>query len=292
MSRLAEFRNLELKLAAQLAELETLKNDGGLKREIEFEQKLLELLGEYGYSLSDIVAVLDPLPHRRRVPAAAETKGARKVRAGKVYRSPPSSEVVDMEDGNYKVLKESKAEYDSENFESETIRLWQLPSSTGDVVNFQKIDELFSNAGIGNVFASNYRYLAEVISNVYEHARSDTDAIVNWDMTVSMSGDFIDICISDDGQGVLGSISKRDLQKFTDTSAMEFALSLESRIRHRGKGLKAIIRAVSDGSLKSMSIWSGNCLFIATEAGQQYDEAAPRQGTEVRLTISLNGGRA
>lgn len=40
MSRLAEFRALEQQLAAQLAELETLKNDDGLKREIEFEKKL------------------------------------------------------------------------------------------------------------------------------------------------------------------------------------------------------------------------------------------------------------
>jgi hypothetical protein len=40
MSRLAEFRALEQKLAAQLAELESLKNDDGLKREIEFEKKL------------------------------------------------------------------------------------------------------------------------------------------------------------------------------------------------------------------------------------------------------------
>lgn len=46
MSRLAEFRALEQQLAAQLAELESLKNDDGLKREIEFEQKLRTLLGE------------------------------------------------------------------------------------------------------------------------------------------------------------------------------------------------------------------------------------------------------
>lgn len=51
MSRLAEFRALEQKLAQQLAELESLKNDDRLKREIEFEQKLRGLLGEYGYSL-------------------------------------------------------------------------------------------------------------------------------------------------------------------------------------------------------------------------------------------------
>jgi hypothetical protein len=45
MSRLAEFRKLEQQLAAQLAELESLKNDSGLQREIEFETKLRDLLG-------------------------------------------------------------------------------------------------------------------------------------------------------------------------------------------------------------------------------------------------------
>ena len=44
MSRLAEFRELERNLAAQLAELESLKNDAGLQREMEFEKKLRSLL--------------------------------------------------------------------------------------------------------------------------------------------------------------------------------------------------------------------------------------------------------
>ena len=47
MSRLAEFRQLEQQLAAQLAELEAMKNDGALKKEIEFERKLRDLMAEY-----------------------------------------------------------------------------------------------------------------------------------------------------------------------------------------------------------------------------------------------------
>lgn len=66
MSRLAEFRALEQQLAAQLAELESLKNDDGLKKEIEFEQKLRGLLGEYGYSLRNIIAILAPQASTRR----------------------------------------------------------------------------------------------------------------------------------------------------------------------------------------------------------------------------------
>ena len=118
MSRLAEFRALEQQLAAQLAELETLKNDDGLKREIEFETKLRTLLGEYGYSLRNIVAILDPHSSKRRAPAAAETKGSRKGRAVKVYKNPHSGEVVETKGGNHKLLKEWKAEYGAETVES------------------------------------------------------------------------------------------------------------------------------------------------------------------------------
>ena len=119
MSRLAEFRALEQQLAAQLAELETLKNDDGLKREIEFEQKLRNLLGEYGYSLRNIIAILDPQASSRRAPAAAESKaGTRKPRQVKIYKNPHSGEVVETKGGNHKVLREWKAEYGSDTVES------------------------------------------------------------------------------------------------------------------------------------------------------------------------------
>ena len=118
MSRLAEFRALEQQLAAQLAELETLKNDDGLKREIEFEQKLRNLLGEYGYSLRNIIAILDPQASRR-APAATESKaGSRKPRQVKIYKNPHSGEVVETKGGNHKILKEWKTEYGSDEVES------------------------------------------------------------------------------------------------------------------------------------------------------------------------------
>ena len=118
MSRLAEFRALEQQLAAQLAELETLKNDDGLKREIEFEQKLRDLLAEYGYSLRNIIAILDPQASRR-APAATESKaGSRKPRQVKIYKNPHSGEVVETKGGNHKTLKEWKAKHGSATVES------------------------------------------------------------------------------------------------------------------------------------------------------------------------------
>lgn len=118
MSRLAEFRALEQQLAAQMAELESLKNDDGLKREIEFEQKLRSLLGEYGYSLRNIVAILDPQSSSRWVPVAAEIKGTRKARAVKVYKNPHTGEVVETKGGNHKTLKDWKVEHGSATVES------------------------------------------------------------------------------------------------------------------------------------------------------------------------------
>ncbi|NJP03624.1 DNA binding protein [Pseudomonas sp. hsmgli-8] len=116
MSRLAEFRALEQKLAAQLAELESMKNDEGLKREVEFEQKLRELLGEYNYSLRHIVAILDPQAARRS--EAAPAKRTRKARTLKRYKHPDTGEVVETKGGNNKTLKAWKEEHGSEMVEA------------------------------------------------------------------------------------------------------------------------------------------------------------------------------
>lgn len=51
---------LEQQLAAQLAELESMRSDSGLKAEMEFESKLCGLLAEYGYNLHDVISLIDP----------------------------------------------------------------------------------------------------------------------------------------------------------------------------------------------------------------------------------------
>jgi len=55
MSRLAEYRKLEQKVATQLADFESLKNDQSFRREMEFEMKLRDLLREYDYSLIKVI---------------------------------------------------------------------------------------------------------------------------------------------------------------------------------------------------------------------------------------------
>ncbi|MBM6442604.1 MULTISPECIES: histone-like nucleoid-structuring protein, MvaT/MvaU family [Pseudomonas] len=117
MSKLAEFRQLEKHLAEQLQALEALKGDSGLKKEIEFETKLRALLAEYGYSLPNVINLLDP-KSGRRAPAAESKTSTRKPRQVKIYKNPHTGEVVETKGGNHKTLKEWKAEHGSATVES------------------------------------------------------------------------------------------------------------------------------------------------------------------------------
>ncbi|WP_421682160.1 DNA binding protein [Stutzerimonas urumqiensis] len=118
MSRLAEFRALEQKLAAQLAELETLKNDKTLQREIEFEQKLKELMGQYDKAPRDVLSILVPDRSQAKPADAQPERARRKARAVKRYKHPKTGEVVETKGGNHKVLKAWKAEFGANEVES------------------------------------------------------------------------------------------------------------------------------------------------------------------------------
>ncbi|MCP1605230.1 histone-like nucleoid-structuring protein, MvaT/MvaU family [Pseudomonas citronellolis] len=119
MSKLAEFRAVEKALAEQMAHLESLKNDVNLQKEIEFEQKLNELMQTYGKSLGDVTAILDPRAHGEAPARAGRgVRAKRRARAVKVYRNPHSGEVVETKGGNHKVLKAWKAEYGSDVVDS------------------------------------------------------------------------------------------------------------------------------------------------------------------------------
>lgn len=59
MSRLAEFRALERLLATKKSELSFIKIDPRLIREFEFESKLHNLLAEYQFNLSNILAIIE-----------------------------------------------------------------------------------------------------------------------------------------------------------------------------------------------------------------------------------------
>ncbi|WP_210558299.1 MULTISPECIES: histone-like nucleoid-structuring protein, MvaT/MvaU family [unclassified Pseudomonas] len=117
MSKLAEFRQLERHLAEQLQALEALKGDAGLKKEIEFESKLRGLLAEHGYSLKDVINILDPQASRH-TQVSSPKAGRRQARKVKVYKNPHTGEVIETKGGNHRGLKEWKTEYGAATVES------------------------------------------------------------------------------------------------------------------------------------------------------------------------------
>ena len=105
-NKLLEFRRAEEALRRQLALLEDLKKDKELSREMEFENKLKDLLKEYGYNLRQVVDILDPQPIH--IP---QLDVGRRVRKLQVWTNPITGEVLEVKSGNNKTLKAWKAEY-------------------------------------------------------------------------------------------------------------------------------------------------------------------------------------
>lgn len=116
MSRLAEFRAAEKALQEQLAQLENLKNDAGLKKEIEFEKKLQALMSTYDKSLRDIIAILDPNPSNAAAAPAGPKR--RRARVVKVYHNPHTGELIETKGGNHRGLKSWKEQYGAETVDS------------------------------------------------------------------------------------------------------------------------------------------------------------------------------
>ncbi|MFJ9991976.1 histone-like nucleoid-structuring protein, MvaT/MvaU family [Pseudomonas putida] len=119
MSRLAEFRAAEKALQEQIAQLETMKKDASLKREIEFEQKLLGLMKSYDKGLRDIVAILDPKSLKASAKTSASpVKQQRRPRVVKVYENPHTGELIETKGGNHRGLKAWKEQYGAATVES------------------------------------------------------------------------------------------------------------------------------------------------------------------------------
>lgn len=116
LSRLAEYRAAEKALQEQLAQLEYLKNNDGLKKEIEFEQQLQALMSKYDKTLRDIIAILDP--HTGASTSAPAAPKRRRPRVVKVYQNPHTGEVIETKGGNHRGLKNWKIQYGAETVDS------------------------------------------------------------------------------------------------------------------------------------------------------------------------------
>jgi|SRR5690554_5537686 len=114
MSKINQLRATKEAIRELEQQLEALSRDEGLKKEMEFEEKLRALMGEYNKSLRDINAILDP----QSVRAAAPRGSVRRQRKTKRYTNPHTGAVIETRGGNHKELKEWKANWGNDTVES------------------------------------------------------------------------------------------------------------------------------------------------------------------------------
>jgi len=114
MSLIIEYRATEEAIKELQTRLDVLSDNPALLIEMEFEEKLRALMGEYGKSLRDIIKMLDP----HRATPMTDVVSTRKPRVIKVYRNPESGEIVETKGGNHSQLKAWKQQYGSDTVES------------------------------------------------------------------------------------------------------------------------------------------------------------------------------
>jgi len=118
MSLINEYRATEEAIKELQERLKSLSADDKLQKELEFEGKLRELMGEYQKSLRDIIALLDPEARTGKAQRAARAPTASKrARRVKQYKNPHNGEVIETKGGNHKTLKEWKAKWGSDEVE-------------------------------------------------------------------------------------------------------------------------------------------------------------------------------
>ncbi|ONM44077.1 H-NS histone [Halopseudomonas pachastrellae] len=117
MSMLQEYRNIEEQIRELKERLNSMSNDDKLKKEIEFEEKLRSLMGQYNKSLKDVAAILDP-DNKLAAPKGKAAGGAKRARKVKQYKNPNTGEVIETKGGNHKTLKTWKEKYGADTVES------------------------------------------------------------------------------------------------------------------------------------------------------------------------------
>jgi len=115
MSLVNKYRSVETQIIELQSQLEEMKNDSGFQKEMEFETKLKSMMAEYGKSLRDVIAIVDPNYSAPSAKASVGApKGTRAARVTKIYKNPHTDEIIETKGGNHKQLKAWKEKYGSD----------------------------------------------------------------------------------------------------------------------------------------------------------------------------------
>jgi hypothetical protein len=104
-------KQLMEKLSEELAQLE---QDQALKGELEFENKVRDLMKEYKKTPKDVLQILSAIDPTIAGGKATATGGTRAKRPMKTYKNPHTGEVVQTRGGNHKTLNEWRKKHGKE----------------------------------------------------------------------------------------------------------------------------------------------------------------------------------
>lgn len=116
-----QYAQLEQQMKDIQSKMDKLQGDDRLKQELEFKDKLTELMREFGKSAAEVIALLDP--EGRMTGNAAPATTTRRKRKLKIFKNPNTGEVVETRGGNHKTLKAWKEEHGDETVESWLVRV-------------------------------------------------------------------------------------------------------------------------------------------------------------------------
>ncbi len=108
-------KQLMEKLSEELAKLE---QDQALKSELEFENKVRELMDKHKKTPKDVLQILSAMDPSIAAGKAETATGSRPKRQLKTYKNPHTGEVVQTRGGNHKTLNEWRKKYGKEAVQS------------------------------------------------------------------------------------------------------------------------------------------------------------------------------
>jgi hypothetical protein len=107
MFKIAEFQAAQLELSKRVTALEEMRNDPELKRELEFDGELVELLGKYSLTKDKLYAFMHAQYSAKKAAdkKSAGPKGKAHVGTMKRWSNPHSGEVIDSGRRDHKTIK-------------------------------------------------------------------------------------------------------------------------------------------------------------------------------------------
>ncbi|GAA0841373.1 H-NS histone family protein [Marinobacter pelagius] len=118
MAKINDYYQKKQLMEKLAAELEKLEKDQALKKELDFENKVRDLMKEYDKSPKDVLQILSAIDPSIAGTKAEAAAGSRPKRPMKTYKNPHTGEVVKTRGGNHKTLNEWREKYGKEAVQS------------------------------------------------------------------------------------------------------------------------------------------------------------------------------